>query len=165
MAKKPTNIRITETVIQNFRYFMKSIWVSRSSRMAYSLCETPSPQIESGVIGSDRQLLHPAPRQYQVEDPLADENRGEQRGQQTDAERHREALDRSGAELEQEHRRYQRGDVGVDDRGEGAVEAEIDRRAHGAPGAHLLADALEHQHVGVDRHADGQDDAGDARQG
>jgi hypothetical protein len=28
----------------------------------------------------------------------------------------------------------------------------------------LLADALEHQHVGVDRHADGQHDAGDARQ-
>ena len=30
--------------------------------------------------------------------------------------------------------------------------------------AHLLADALVDQHVGVDRHADGQDDAGDAGQ-
>jgi hypothetical protein len=36
---------------------------------------------------------------------------------------------------------------------------------HRAALAELLADALEDQHVGVHRHADGQDDAGDAGQG
>ena len=36
--------------------------------------------------------------------------------------------------------------------------------AHRPAGAQLLADALEDQHVGVDRHADGEDDAGDAGQ-
>src|SRR5580693_4866265 len=122
---------------------MKSMWVSRSSRMAYSLCENPSLSIRAGVISSsarsDRELLHPAARQHHVEDPLADEDRSEERGQQADDERHRETLDRPGAELEQERRRHESGDVGVDDRGEGAVEAEVDRRAHGAPGAHLLA--------------------------
>ena len=41
----------------------------------------------------------------------------------------------------------------------------VDRRADGSPGAHLLPDALEDEHVGVHRHADGQDDAGDAGQG
>ena len=36
--------------------------------------------------------------------------------------------------------------------------------AHGLAELQLLADALEDQHVGVDRHADGQDHAGDAGQ-
>ena len=33
------------------------------------------------------------------------------------------------------------------------------------PRAQLFADALEDQHIGVNSHADGQDDAGDAGQG
>ena len=38
-------------------------------------------------------------------------------------------------------------------------------RPHGLAVAQLLADALEDEHVGVDAHADGEDDAGDAGQG
>ena len=40
-----------------------------------------------------------------------------------------------------------------------------DGRAHGLAVPQLLADALEDEHVRVDPHADGQDDAGDAGQG
>jgi hypothetical protein len=45
-----------------------------------------------------------------------------------------------------------------------ALEAGVDRRNRVAAAAHLLADALVDQHVGVDRDADGQHDAGDAGQ-
>ena len=57
-----------------------------------------------------------------------------------------------------------RGEVGVDDGRERAAEAGVERGDRRAAGAHLLADALVDQHVGVDRHADGQHDAGDAGQ-
>ena len=43
-------------------------------------------------------------------------------------------------------------------------EAGVDRVDRGAAGAHLLADALIDQHVGIDRDADREHDAGDARQ-
>ena len=43
-------------------------------------------------------------------------------------------------------------------------EAGVDRGPDGLPEPQLLADALEDEDVGVDRHADGQHDAGDARQ-
>ena len=48
--------------------------------------------------------------------------------------------------------------------GERAREAGVDRRDRGAPAAQFLADALVDQHVGVDRDADGEHDAGDAGQ-
>ena len=43
-------------------------------------------------------------------------------------------------------------------------EAGVDRGDRRAAGAHLLADALVDQHVGIDRDADGEHDAGDAGQ-
>ena len=52
----------------------------------------------------------------------------------------------------------------VDDRRERLAEAGIERRDRRSPGVRLLAHALVDQHVGVDRHAHGQHDAGDAGQ-
>ena len=46
----------------------------------------------------------------------------------------------------------------------GFVVAGLDRVDQPPPAPDLLADALVDQHVGVDRGADGQDEAGDARQ-
>ena len=45
------------------------------------------------------------------------------------------------------------------------VVAGVDGADDAAPDPRLLADALEDQHIGVHRHADGEHDAGDARQG
>ena len=58
-----------------------------------------------------------------------------------------------------------RGDVGVGDGAGGLVVAGRDRRLRRHARAQLLADAFVDQHVGVDRHADRQRDAGQARQG
>jgi hypothetical protein len=95
-----------------------------------------------------------------------DEDRGEDRGDDAEAQRDRKAAHRPRAHGEQDHRGDEGGDVGVDDRRPGLFIAKLDgaRRALGGFAA-ILADALEHQHVGIDRHADGQHDAGDPRQG
>ena len=78
---------------------------------------------------------------------------------------HREALDGPRAELEEEGGGDEGGGVGVEDRDPHPVEAVADGGPHRLAVAQLLADALEHEHVGVDAHADGEDDAGDAGQG
>ena len=48
------------------------------------------------------------------------------------------------------------GDVRVEDRDPGPVEPVADLLGQAGPALLLLAHALEHQHVGVDRHADGR---------
>ena len=55
-------------------------------------------------------------------------------------------------------------EVRVPDRRPGAGEAQVDGLTQRAAGAQLLLHALEDEHVGVDGHADGQDEAGDARE-
>ena len=57
------------------------------------------------------------------------------------------------------------GDVGVEDRPERLAIAGLDRVDQPSPAPDFLADALVDQHVGVDRGADGEDEAGDAGQG
>ena len=69
-----------------------------------------------------------------------------------------------GAELEQERRRDERRDVGVENRQEHAIEPGGERLPGALVGGQLLADALEDQDVRVDADADRQDEAGDARQ-
>ncbi len=61
--------------------------------------------------------------------------------------------------------RHDGGDVGVDDGRPGMAKALIDRGRGRLAGAEFFTDALEDEHVGVDAHADGEDDAGDAGQG
>src|SRR5436189_289090 len=99
-----------------------------------------------------------------VENHSRYEKRGEHRRAETDQQRDGESFDRAGAELKQEQRRDDRGEVRIDDRGERAGEALLDRRAHGFLLAQLFADALEYQYVRVDGHPQREDDAGEAGQ-
>ena len=79
------------------------------------------------------------------------------------SKRHAEALDRGARQEEQRERGDERHKVGVD-RGQDAVADTRDGRgAHASAHANFLAEALERQDGGVGRHADGQNDAGDAR--
>src|SRR4051794_30087084 len=94
----------------------------KSKRGCWKIC--------MGLNGQRRDLLPPAERQF--EQRLRHENRGEQVGDQTEEQRHGEAADRPGAELEQEGDRDQRRDVRVEQRPEDAIEAGVDRRAHAA---------------------------------
>src|SRR3954452_7071594 len=65
-----------------------------------------------GLDGKRGDLLPLA--QHQLEERLRDENRGKQGRHETKEQRHREAADRAGAELEQERDRNQGRNVGVE---------------------------------------------------
>ena len=67
--------------------------------------------------------------QDHLEQRPRDEGRGEEVGHQAEDQRRREAPDRARAELEEEGRRDERRDVGVDQRQEDALEPGVDRRA------------------------------------
>ena len=102
---------------------------------------------------------------HAVEQEVGNGQRGKHGNDNADAERGGEADDRTGAEEEQHRTRDQGGDVGVKDRGERTLEAGVDRALDGLAVLELFLDAFEDDDVRVYRHADGQDDACDARQG
>src|SRR3990172_5231845 len=63
---------------------------------------------------------------------------GHDRGENSDAQGHGESLDRAGAELEQDHSGEKRGDVRIEDGGEGPLIARLDR----GPGRFAVSDLL-----------------------
>ena len=98
------------------------------------------------------------------EDQTRQHNCTEERSENTDDQRRREASNGATAERVEHEGRQQRGDVGVND---GAVSLGIAffQRDHQAFAAtHFFTDALVDEHVGVYRHADGQHDACNAWQ-
>src|SRR6266545_1793993 len=150
IANTPTRISAQEAKIAHHLYLRKSMLVWRNSSMARS---------------SDRQGVDVlAPSVDDVEQRVRNEDGGEDGNEQADDERYGEPFDGSGAELEQEHRGDDDGQVRVDDGREGLREAVLDRRARSAAAPQLFADPLEDQHVRVDRHANGEDEAGNAGQ-
>ena len=76
-----------------------------------------------------------------------------------------EAAHRTGAEDEQGEAGDQRRDVGVENGAESALVTFRDCRLRWHAVAQFFADALVDQHIGVDRHAQGERDGGDAGQG
>src|SRR5687767_14857732 len=70
------------------------------------------------------------------------------RGQNADTERYRETLDRTCAELKQNHAGEKRGDIGIENRRQGVLITGFDGRARRPSGPQLLADALVDQNVG-----------------
>src|SRR6185436_4103209 len=108
--------------------------------------------------------LGDAAAEQHLEEDLAAEEDGEQRRQDADRQRDGEALHGARAEVVQHDGGDQRGDVGVDDGDEGAVVAGLERLGGGLALGLFLPDSLVDEDVGVDRHADRQDDAGNAGQ-
>src|SRR5712691_2186935 len=106
-----------------------------------------------------------APAQDPLEEEPADEVGSEDVGDETHDQRYREPLHGAGAELEQEGGGDEGGGVRVEDGDPHPLEAVVDRGADGLAVAQLLPYALEDEHVGVDAHADREDDAGDAGKG
>jgi hypothetical protein len=76
---------------------------------------------------------------------------GDERRQKADADGKRERAHRRGREQEEHRDGDEHGDGGIEHRGAGTAEADQDRPGELAPTLHLLADALEDQHAGVDR--------------
>src|SRR6202171_6441424 len=129
---------------------------------------TPSPMrtkcVTAGSAFSNRHALRPLPPHPGRHDQAGKRKRGENRGDDADAERHGEAAHRPGADIEQHRGGDEGGDIGIQDRRQRALETGVDRGNRVAPAAQFLADALIDQHVGVDRDADRQDDAGESVQ-
>src|SRR5436190_1074703 len=147
------------------------IWNSLPARPTSCTSASPSSGLSSAArtspIGGGALNLTCTlgpPRGEEVVDHARAEHPGRQARQDAEAEGHREAAHGAAAELEQDESRAEGGDVRVADRVPGSLVAGLDRRAHGLPQAQLLADALQDEDVGVDRHADGEHDAGDARE-
>src|SRR5260370_14208791 len=151
---KPTMAKITEKATAWKRHRTKSYLVL--TKICMVLVSSPLDADRGGAI---LRFVD------DVEDHARDEEGREHRREETDQQRDGESLDRTGAELEEEERRDDRGHVGVDDRAEGAREAVLDSRADGLPVADLLSDALEDEHIRVHGHTEREDDAGDAGQG
>ena len=99
-----------------------------------------------------------------LDDHAGGKQRGEERGDDADAQHDGEALDLGRGGVAQHEAGDQGGDVGVENGRQRLAKALADRRAEFRPGVLLFADALEDQHVGVHRHADGQHQPRDARQ-
>src|SRR5262249_21317900 len=148
---RPSAITPHDRPMAHHLYFRKSMLVWRKNSIA------------ALYLYGDRVDVLSAPV-LELEDGVRDEHGREDGDEEADDQGDREALHGSCAELEQEHRRDDRGDVRVDDRRERLREAVFDRGLRRAAVAQLLADALEHEHVRVDGHTDRQDEARDARQ-
>src|SRR5215212_6451082 len=86
----------------------------------------------------------------------------EHRRENADGERHGEAANRPRSQEEEDPAGEQGREVRVDDGAERSSETLVERRDGGTTESRLLADALIDEHVGVDRHADGEQDARDA---
>ncbi len=69
-----------------------------------------------------------------------------------------------GADAEEHDGGDERSDVRIENCRERHLESGLDRIERRAAIAPFLADALIDQHIGIDRHAHGEHDAGDARQ-
>jgi hypothetical protein len=98
-------------------------------------------------------------------DDPAEEHGGDHGADHADAQGDREAADLLRADIGQHEADDQVGHIAVDDGGQGLLVAQPHAGAEIDALAEFLADALVDQHIGVHRHAEGEDDAGDAGQG
>jgi hypothetical protein len=99
-----------------------------------------------------------------VKNDLCADQRGEKVDNDSQAEGYRKPLDRPSAELEENNSRNQGSHMGVKDREKCFIVPRIDSRPDRFALAQFFPDALEHQHVAVHGHPDGQDNPGDARE-
>ena len=102
-----------------------------------------------------REEAHQRPGEEPGDDDVEDRGEPEEEG---------EAAHRADRELEEHDGADEAGDVGGEDRAEGARERPLGGAAQRAAGLHLVLEPLEVHDVAVDRDADGHDDAGDAGQ-
>src|SRR5262249_54236145 len=112
----------------------------------------------------DRQLSRPRPADPPGHDQARQREGREHGRDNADTQRHREAAYRPRADKEQHGSRNEGGDIGIEDGGERAGEARIDRVDGSTSAAHLLPDTFIDQDVAVHRNPDGQNNADDAGQ-
>ena len=102
---------------------------------------------------------------HEVEHRARQPDGGEQVGGHADHQRDGKAADRPGAVGIQNDAGDERGDMRVEHRPESAPKAGFDGATRTLSGTELFADTFVDDDVGIDRHTDGENDAGDAGQG
>ena len=112
-----------------------------------------------------RDLFHPAGIDEPAEEIPPDDERREERGQDAERKRNRETFDRPARFPEQNRRRDQGRDVGVEDRAERLFVGGLDRDLERFPERQFFPQSLVNQNARIDREADRQDNARNARQG
>src|SRR5512136_1684638 len=117
------------------------------SSMNLSLCLSPFLDAERLDLSVPDQIIENDPRH---------EHGGQYAVDEADGQCHGEPFDRPGPELEEEHGRYQCGDVGVENGDEGLSVARLDDRPGGLAQPDFFPGPLEDQHVGVHSHTDDQ---------
>src|SRR5882672_3004333 len=157
-ANRLTVTAITDTPMKSafLPITLKFAWVSNWSCF--------KPESSGGRSDAQRLDASSAP-EHCVENGARDEHRREEIGQDPDAEGDRETLDRPAAVSEEENRRDERREVRIDDAAQRFPEASRNRGLHRPAQTQFLADSLEDEDVGVDRHADGQSNPGDPGKG
>ena len=101
----------------------------------------------------------------QIENRVRNENGREHGSHDTERQRDGKTANGAGAELIQNGRRDDGGQVGVGNGHAGPAEPGVHRLGRAEPQFQFLADALVNKHVGVHGHTDGQYNPRDARQG
>ena len=101
---------------------------------------------------------------YALDQQAGNEDRTEERGQNTDNQRSGETLHRTVSEDEQNDTGDDRGKVTVDDRGVCFRETVLDSQAQTLTAAKLLLDAFVNNHVGIHGHTHRQHDTRDTGQ-
>jgi hypothetical protein len=115
---------------------------------------------------ADRQARQIAlPAVDEINDHPRSDDRREHRSHDAESECDGKALDGARAEEKEHERSNKRRDIGIGDCREGLVVAGSNARYRRVAVAQFLANTLEDQHIGVDGHADRENDAGDAGQG
>jgi hypothetical protein len=117
--------------------------------------KTPLPLNAEGLLAS-------AAGEFPRENRFRNEDGRENIGRQTNRQSHRKALHRTFTEQEQEGALDDSRHVGVHDSPPSLAKSRVHGRHHRFPGAQFLTDALEDQHVGIDRHTNGQNYARDS---
>src|SRR6266852_9801356 len=143
-----------------------------SSASSSSDSGTSVPSLPAFMSSGGSDTIHPqqtrapeaAARHHDRQQVVRDDDRRDQAGDDADAERDREAFHGPGSEEPEDDAGEDRRDVRVPDRGPGSAHGGVDRSRDCSPRSHLFFEALEDQDVGVDRHADRQDEACDARE-
>src|SRR5262249_47531765 len=134
--------------------------------------QTLLPPLDEIVLGVVKDAQHldtqslgaPRPAEPEEVERTDDADTGDHRGGDAGDQCDRETTNRSGAPLIQHGSGQDGRDVGVDDRWHRMPEAFIDGCSNGLPAIELLSNALEDQHVRVDRDTDGEDESGESRQ-
>src|SRR5690606_29494013 len=135
--------------------------VTKVRRLARKSMFVPGLMIsmEFSLRASDRERRLRRAREHHLVDESRHEHRREEGRDDADAQRDREAPHRTGAVLQEDEGRHERGHVRVEDRRERLLVSLVDRRLRRATRAQLLADALADEHVRIHRHAQGEGEA------